>query len=55
MSGYPAMLHRTDLKHQAALSKMEDVLARLKALEARASAPRGKSRAKPKGKAKGKA
>jgi UDP-3-O-[3-hydroxymyristoyl] glucosamine N-acyltransferase len=55
VSGYPAMLHRTDLKHQAALSKMEDVLARLKALEARASAPRGKSRAKPKGKAKGKA
>jgi len=35
VSGYPAVPHREDLKHQAALRQMEEVLARLKAVESR--------------------
>jgi UDP-3-O-[3-hydroxymyristoyl] glucosamine N-acyltransferase len=41
VSGYPAVPHREDLKHQAALAKMQDVLLRLKAIEA-SLAQRGK-------------
>jgi len=35
VSGYPAVQHREDLRQQAALRQMEDVLARLKAAEER--------------------
>ena len=41
VSGYPAVPHREDLRQQAALRQMEDVLARLKAIEA-SLAQRGK-------------
>jgi len=38
VSGYPARPHREDLRHQAALEHMEEVLERLKAVEVRLEA-----------------
>ena len=38
VSGYPARPHREDLRHQAALEHMEEVLERLKVVEGRLAA-----------------
>jgi UDP-3-O-[3-hydroxymyristoyl] glucosamine N-acyltransferase len=45
VSGYPARPHRADLRHQAALEHMEEVLERLKAVEARLAARKRKGSA----------
>jgi UDP-3-O-[3-hydroxymyristoyl] glucosamine N-acyltransferase len=45
VSGYPAVPHRTDLKRQAAQRHLQEVLDRLKALEARVGTRRKKGRA----------
>jgi UDP-3-O-[3-hydroxymyristoyl] glucosamine N-acyltransferase len=45
VSGYPASPHRQDLKRQAAMRHMEDVMDRLKAAETRLSAIEGKGSA----------
>jgi len=45
VSGYPAMPHRQDLKRQAAMRHMEEVMDRLKAVEARLAAVNGKGSA----------
>jgi UDP-3-O-[3-hydroxymyristoyl] glucosamine N-acyltransferase len=45
VSGYPAVQHREDLRQQAAMRQMEDVLARLKAAEERLGDLESKGRA----------
>ena len=42
VSGYPAVRHRVDLRHQASLGRMEEVLERLAAVESRLAARRSK-------------
>jgi len=45
VSGYPAVQHKEDLRQQAAMRQMEDVLARLKAVESRLGAMESKGTA----------
>jgi UDP-3-O-[3-hydroxymyristoyl] glucosamine N-acyltransferase len=44
-SGYPALEHRADLKQQAGLRRIDEILDRLKAIESRLAARRSKGRA----------
>jgi UDP-3-O-[3-hydroxymyristoyl] glucosamine N-acyltransferase len=45
VSGYPAEPHRDDLRHQAALRRIDEIFDRLKAAEARLAAIEPEDRA----------